>query len=131
LNDAITPRLLEFGVTPPLPELPASALSGGNQQKVVIARELQRTPKLLLACNPTRGLDVAAAAAVHARIVTAARSQGAAVLLISSDLDEVLLLADTVAVLYAGRLKVLGARGLDREQVGRAMVGADLEVAST
>jgi len=129
LNVVAASRLREFGVVPPEPALPAAALSGGNQQKVVIARELARSPKLLLACNPTRGLDVAAAAAVHARIVEAARKHGAAVLLISSDLDEVLHLSDSIAVLYAGRLKVLGSRGVERERVGRAMVGADLEPA--
>ncbi|MCZ7647574.1 MAG: hypothetical protein M5U26_20340 [Planctomycetota bacterium] len=117
-------RLEAFGVRPPEPELPAAALSGGNQQKVVVARELARAPAVLLASNPTRGLDVAAAAAVHERILAAARADGAGVLLVSSDLDEVLLLADRVAVLYDGVLREVGARGVSREAVGRAMVGA-------
>ncbi|MCK6471667.1 MAG: ABC transporter ATP-binding protein [Planctomycetes bacterium] len=118
-------RLGAFGVVPPDPRLPAGSLSGGNQQKVVAARELSGAPRAILACNPTRGLDIAAAAAVHERLRAAAAS-GAGVLLVSSDLDEILLLSDSIAVLYGGRLRVLGARaaGLDKEAVGRAMVGA-------
>jgi simple sugar transport system ATP-binding protein len=118
------PRLSDYEVRPPEPDLPAGSLSGGNQQKVVIARELSRHPKVILACNPTRGLDVAAAASVHARLLDAARKDRAAVLLISSDLDEVLRLSDRVAVLYNGRLKDAGSRGVSKEEVGRAMVGA-------
>ncbi|HYF50621.1 MAG TPA: heme ABC transporter ATP-binding protein, partial [Planctomycetota bacterium] len=116
--------LPEYDVRPPDPELPAEALSGGNQQKVIVARELSRAPKLILACNPTRGLDVGAAAGVHARLVSAAREQKAAVLLISSDLDEVLALSDRVAVLYRGTLSDTWPRGVSKEEVGRAMVGA-------
>jgi simple sugar transport system ATP-binding protein len=116
--------LREYGAVPPIPELPARSLSGGNQQKVVIARELSRKPRLILACNPTRGLDVGAAADVHARLLAAARTARAGVLLISSDLDEVLLLADRVVVLYRGALKEIGIRGVSKETAGRAMVGA-------
>lgn len=117
-------RLEAYGVTPPDPALPAGALSGGNQQKVIAARELSRGIKLVLASNPTRGLDVAAAAAVQRRLVAAAREAGAAVLLISSDLDEVLALSDRVGVLYGGTLTLLGSRGVSRDAVGAAMVGA-------
>jgi simple sugar transport system ATP-binding protein len=116
--------LREYGAVPPNPELAARNLSGGNQQKVVIARELSRKPRLILACNPTRGLDVGAAADVHARILSAAREAKAGVLLISSDLDEVLLLADRVSVLYRGELREVGLRGVGKEAAGRAMVGA-------
>jgi simple sugar transport system ATP-binding protein len=118
------PRLADYEVRPPEPDLPAGSLSGGNQQKVVIARELSRRPKVILACNPTRGLDVAAAASVHARLLDAARKDRAAVLLISSDLDEVLRLSDRVTVLYNGRLTEAGVRGVSKEEIGRAMVGA-------
>jgi general nucleoside transport system ATP-binding protein len=117
-------ELAAFGVTPPNPELPAAALSGGNQQKTIAARELRKTPSLVLACNPSRGLDVGAAADIHRRLLDAARCDGAAVLLISSDLDEVLTLSDRVFALYRGSLLELGARGISRERVGRAMVGA-------
>lgn len=117
-------RLREYGVVPPRPELPAHALSGGNQQKVIVARELSRGPRLILACNPTRGLDIGAANDVHARLLAAAREHRAAVLLISSDLDEVLALSDRVTVLYKGKLAEVGARGIEKAAVGRAMVGA-------
>jgi ABC-type uncharacterized transport system ATPase subunit len=116
--------LRAYGAVPPDPELPARSLSGGNQQKVVIGRELSRDPVLILACNPTRGLDVGAAADVHQRLRAAAREKQAGVLLISSDLDEVLQLSDRVCVLYRGKLSEIGTRGVSRETVGRAMVGA-------
>jgi ABC-type uncharacterized transport system ATPase subunit len=116
--------LREYGAVPPEPELPARALSGGNQQKVVIARELSRSPALILACNPTRGLDVGAAGDVHQRLLSAARQHQSGVLLISSDLDEVLLLSDRVCVLYRGKITEVGARGVAKDVVGRAMVGA-------
>ncbi len=122
------PRLKAFGVDPPRANLTASHLSGGNQQKIVIARELARSPRVIIACNPARGLDVAAAAAVHERLMRAAREDGAGVLLISSDLDEILELSDRIAVLFKGRLKMLGERGVDRDRVGQEMVGAALEV---
>ncbi len=116
--------LRDYGAVPPEPDLPARSLSGGNQQKVVIARELSCAPALIVACNPTRGLDVGATGDVHQRLLTAAREQQAGVLLISSDLDEILLLSDRVSVLYRGKIKEVGPRGVAKEAVGRAMVGA-------
>ena len=95
-----------------------------EEAREIAARELSRGIKLVLASNPTRGLDVAAAAAVQRRLVAAAREAGAAVLLISSDLDEVLALSDRVGVLYGGTLTLLGSRGVSRDAVGAAMVGA-------
>ena len=100
-------------------DAPARALSGGNQQKLVLARELAGDPALLVAENPTRGLDVRAAAAVH-RALRTARARGAAVVVHSSDLDEVLTLADRVVVVHGGVLRECPA---DREIVGRAMLG--------
>mgnify|MGYP001605860916 CR=1 FL=1 len=97
-------------------------LSGGNQQKVVLARELSRRPALLVAENPTRGLDVRATAEVHARILRAARQEGAGVLFHSTDLDEVLALADRVAVMVEGRWIEL-PRTATREEVGARMLG--------
>lgn len=97
----------------------ARTLSGGNQQKLVLARELDGAPQLVVAENPTRGLDVHASAAVHERLVRAARS-GAGVVVYSSDLDEVLALATRVVVMHAGRLV---ESPLDRDSVGRAMLG--------
>ena len=112
-----------LGVDPPLPELPAGALSGGNQQKVVVARELRRPPAVLLACQPTRGIDQRAAARVHARI-REARGQGSAVLLVSSDLDELRALADRLVVLYRGRLVAALPPDVPLDALGRAMTGA-------
>ena len=97
----------------------ARTLSGGNQQKLVLARELDGAPRLVVAENPTRGLDVRASAAVHERLRLAAAA-GAAVVVYSSDLDEVLALATRVVVMHAGRL---AEQPLDREAVGRAMLG--------
>jgi simple sugar transport system ATP-binding protein len=120
--------LQEYSVAPAEPGLPARALSGGNQQKTVAARELSRAPRLILACNPTRGLDVGAAGDIQNRLLEA-RRRGVAVLLISSDLDEVLALSDRVFTLYRGKLSEVGARGVSRETVGRAMVGTAKQAA--
>ena len=124
MNSHARALLEEYGTVPPEPELAAGALSGGNQQKAIAARELSRKPALILACNPTRGLDVGAAADIQNRLLAAARERGAGVLLISSDLDEVLALSDRVLALYKGKLSEVGPRGVTRDAVGRAMVGA-------
>lgn len=114
-------RLLErHDVRPAVATLPAWALSGGNQQKLVLARELETGAPALVLENPTRGLDVRAAAAVHARL-RAAREAGVAVVVYASDLDEVLALADRMLVVHAGRVREVPR---EREAVGRAMVGA-------
>ena len=97
----------------------ARALSGGNQQKLVLARELSAAPRLLVAENPTRGLDIRATRAVHDRL-RAAAANGTAVVVYSSDLDEVLALATRVVVVHAGQMH---ACSLDRDEVGRAMLG--------
>jgi simple sugar transport system ATP-binding protein len=93
----------EFDVRAPSPETTAGALSGGNQQKLIVARELHREPSVLLAVQPTRGLDVGAIEFVHKQIVDE-RDRGRGVLVISFDLDEVLDLSDRVLVLYEGRI---------------------------
>lgn len=98
---------------------PARTLSGGNQQKLVLARELGDAPALLVAENPTRGLDIRATRDVHARLRGAARA-GAGVVVHSSDLDEVIALADRVVVMHAGALREVGG---GRDDVGRAMLG--------
>jgi general nucleoside transport system ATP-binding protein len=100
-------------------EMRAGFLSGGNQQKLVLARELDGSPNLVIAENPTRGLDIRATAAVHEHLRTAAR-RGAAVIVYSSDLDEILGLATRMVVLHAGRLH---ETPVDRDRVGRAMLG--------
>ncbi len=99
----------------------AALLSGGNAQKLVIAREFSKRPQLVLAHSPSRGLDVRATAEVHARLL-AARAAGAAVLLISEDLDEVLALADRIGVMSRGRIVMEFEQPADRQAVGHAMV---------
>jgi simple sugar transport system ATP-binding protein len=104
------------------PRQKAALLSGGNAQKLVLAREFARDPALVLAHSPSRGLDVRASADVHRRLL-AARDRGAAVLLISDDLGEVLALSDRVGVLNRGRLVALLDAPADRQVIGQAMVG--------
>ena len=99
----------------------AALLSGGNAQKLVISREFASTPRVVLAHSPSRGLDVRATAAVHASI-RAARDEGAAVLLISEDLDEILLLSDRIGVMNRGRISAEFTCPADRQKVGEAMV---------
>jgi simple sugar transport system ATP-binding protein len=101
---------------------PADTLSGGNQQKIVIARALHKEPKLLVALNPTRGLDVGATRYVHDQL-RAQRERGAAVLLISTELEEVLALSDRVAVLYEGRFTGTVSLDTSREELGLLMGG--------
>jgi simple sugar transport system ATP-binding protein len=91
-----------FDVRPPDPDVPVQTLSGGNQQKVIIARELTGVVRLLVVAQPTRGLDVGSIEFIHRRIVEM-RDEGAAVLLVSAELDEILSLADRIGVLYRGR----------------------------
>ena len=93
--------LREYAVSAPGPQAPAAGLSGGNQQRVVVARELSRGPRVVIAENPTRGLDLRATTAIHGRLRRAA-AEGAAVLLHSSDLDEVLAVATRVVVMSRG-----------------------------
>lgn len=113
-----------FDIRAQSPEQPAGSLSGGNQQKVVLARELSAQPKLLIASQPTRGLDVGSIEFVHSRLVTQ-RDKGLAVLLVSSELDEVLSLADRVAVMYRGKIVAeLEGDAIDREKIGLLMAGA-------
>ncbi|KTB86520.1 ABC transporter ATP-binding protein [Pseudomonas syringae] len=102
----------------------AALLSGGNAQKLVIAREFSRDPQLVLVHSPSRGLDVRATQAVHGRL-RAARDAGAAVLVISEDLDEVLALADRIGVMNGGRIVAEFDHPADRQAIGKAMVSHD------
>jgi simple sugar transport system ATP-binding protein len=99
----------------------AALLSGGNAQKLIIAREFTRNPKVIVAHSPSRGLDVRACAAVHERLLKA-RAGGAAILLISDDLDEVLNLSDRIGVMTRGRIAAEFEAPADRQAVGRVMV---------
>jgi general nucleoside transport system ATP-binding protein len=111
------------------PRTRAGALSGGNQQKVVVAREVARNPKVLIAAQPTRGLDVGAIEYVHRRLV-AEREEGRAVLLVSLELDEVMSLSDRILVLFEG--EIVGEYGTDatEEELGIAMTGGRREPAA-
>ncbi len=116
----------KFDVRTPSIETRAGSLSGGNKQKLVIARELAWEPDLLIAAQPTRGVDVGSIEFIHNQIVQA-RDNGAAVLLVSAELDEVLGLADRVAVIYAGKIvAVLDQKDAERNKVGRLMAGGDI-----
>ncbi len=122
-------RLLkEFDVRGGEPQTPALSLSGGNQQKVVIAREVGRDPRVLVAAQPTRGLDIGAIEFVHKRLVEE-RDEGKAVLLVSLELDEILSLSDRILVLYEGR--IVGEYGPEAsdEELGIAMTGGSREAA--
>jgi len=116
-------QLEEFGVSPPDPLALAGQLSGGNQQKVIFARELHSEPGTVVAVNPTRGLDLRAQREIHQRFL-GLRDQGVAVLMISTDLDEVMALSDRIGVLYSGRLDgPHPADQIDRREVGLLMAG--------
>src|SRR5437868_9056803 len=111
------------------PQTRAAALSGGNQQKVVLAREIGREPSVLIAAQPTRGLDVGAIEFVHRRLVEA-RANGKGVLLVALELDEILSLSDRVLVVYEGRIVAEHGPDVGEEQLGIEMTGGGREVAA-
>jgi ABC-type uncharacterized transport system ATPase subunit len=116
-------RLLqEFDVRGGGPRTRAAALSGGNQQKVVLAREIGRDPRVLLAAQPTRGLDVGAIEFVHRRLVEE-RDEGRAILLVSLELEEILSLSDRILVIYEGEIVGEFAPDVSEEELGIAMTG--------
>lgn len=113
----------EFDIRTPSAETAVSTLSGGNQQKVIVARELHRKVKLLITSQPTRGLDVGSIEFIHRRIIEQ-RDAGCAVLLVSAELDEILALSDRVAVMYKGEiLDILPIEEAAREKIGLLMAG--------
>ena len=117
-------RIRTFDIRPPDESLPSSALSGGNQQKVVIAREMGRDFTVLIAAQPTRGVDVGAIEFIHDQL-NRARAEGKAVLLVSADLVEIMALSDRVAVMYGGRIVVTLPRlQASTEVLGPYMTGA-------
>ena len=112
----------EFDVRTTSAQTPAGKLSGGNQQKVVLARELSREVELLVVSQPTRGVDVGSVEFIHERLVEE-RNSGKAVLLISTELDEVLALADRIAVMYRGKIVGIVDANTDRAKLGQMMAG--------
>jgi simple sugar transport system ATP-binding protein len=122
-RDEIAQKLIEeFDIRTPSAETLAKQLSGGNQQKVVVARELGRELKVLVASQPTRGVDVGSIEFIHEQII-AARDSGKSVLIISTELDEVLALADRIAVMYRGRIVGIVDSKTTREKLGKMMAG--------
>lgn len=115
-------QISRFRIRAQSEEQKVGSLSGGNQQKVILARELSRRPRLLVAAEPTRGLDVEATRSVHEQLRAAARD-GTAILLITSDLDEATLLASSIRVMYRGKLSAPLSATTPIEVIGRAMVG--------
>ena len=102
---------------------PIKTLSGGNQQKVVVARELSGNPTLIIAAHPTRGLDVHAAKFVHSHLIHA-RNSGKAVVLVSSELEELLHLCDRIAVMYGGRIAgIIMPNETNQQELGALMLG--------
>jgi len=115
--------IARFDIRTPSEDTPAHALSGGNQQKAVVARELSAEPKLLIASQPTRGVDIGATEFIHRQLLKA-RDQGKAVLLVSADLDEVLSLCDRIGVIFKGRIiKEFDHESAEKKEVGFYMMG--------
>ena len=115
-------RIKEFDIRAQSANDPASSLSGGNKQKVVLARELSRPVELVVVCQPTRGLDVGSIEFVHQRLISE-RDSGRAVLLFSTELDEVFALADRIAIMYRGEIIAIVPATASREEVGLYMAG--------
>jgi general nucleoside transport system ATP-binding protein len=116
-------KMERFDVRPPNPMLTAESFSGGNQQKIVLAREIERNPDLLLVGQPTRGVDIGAIEFIHQQLI-ALRDQGKAILLVSVELDEILSLSDRIAVMFDGR--IMGERLPDQtnaRELGLLMAG--------
>jgi general nucleoside transport system ATP-binding protein len=134
-NDAAIDRMAKeriesFDIRTPSPDVRASTLSGGNQQKLVVAREFDRDLRLLVLDQPTRGLDVGSIEFIHKQAI-AKRDSGTAILLVSAELDEVLELSDRVAVIYGGRIVgVFDGRTADKNEVGLLMATGGREQAS-
>jgi len=120
--------IAEFDVRTPSIEAPARSLSGGNQQKVIIAREFSANPTALIAAQPTRGVDIGAIEFIHRRIIEQ-RDAGKAVLLVSAELDEIRSLSDRIAVMYEGKIVDVVSPEATEEQLGILMTGGHLDKA--
>jgi simple sugar transport system ATP-binding protein len=125
LRSALSNVIQRFEIKAPNPLLPLRTLSGGNQQKIVVARELEKAPKLLLAAQPTRGVDVGAVEFIHSQIRNL-QASGTAVLLISSELSELLALSTRILVFYKGRIvDEFNPETCTERELGLAMGGAN------
>jgi len=129
IQETANQLIKQFDIRTPNAFVEAGSLSGGNQQKVIVAREFSRPIKFLVASQPTRGLDVGSIEYIHHRIVQK-RDEGCAVLLVSTELDEIMGLADRIAVMYRGKIiSILPAKGATKEDVGLLMAGIQPETA--
>jgi general nucleoside transport system ATP-binding protein len=127
IYDKAKKLIQEYDVRTPSEITPARALSGGNQQKAIIAREVDRSPDLLIAAQPTRGLDVGAIEFIHKKLIEE-RDKGKAVLLVSLELDEVMNVSDRIAVIYEGKIVgVVDPKTTDEQELGLLMAGGQKE----
>lgn len=127
VKDHCNKLIEEFDIRTPSEDVMASSLSGGNQQKLVAAREIAKDPQLLIASQPTRGLDVGAIEYIHKRLVKE-RDDGKAVLLVSLELDEILALSDRIGVMYSGKIvAVLERKDATEQKLGILMAGGSLK----
>jgi simple sugar transport system ATP-binding protein len=129
LTEKAAKLIQEFDVRGGGPQTAAGGLSGGNQQKVILAREIDRNPKVLIAAQPTRGLDVGAIEFVHRRLVEE-RDEGRAILLVSLELEEILSLSDRILVMYEGEIVGEFPPTVSEEDLGVAMTGAGRRAAA-
>ncbi|MGH3446751.1 MAG: ABC transporter ATP-binding protein [Nocardioidaceae bacterium] len=130
ISENASQRIAEFDIRTQSPDAPMGSLSGGNQQKVVVAREMSRPLKLLLVSQPTRGLDVGSIEFVHNRVI-AERDAGVACLMVSTELDEIVGLSDRIAVMYHGKIVGVVPPDTEREGLGLMMAGAERGAVTT
>jgi simple sugar transport system ATP-binding protein len=124
-GEAVARLLADFDVRPPDPSLLAAHLSGGNQQRLLLAREMSRRARLLLAVHPTRGLDPGATAFVHQRLM-AARNAGLGILLVTGDLAELQALSDRILILFRGEIRYSAcSEDVEPDAMNRALVGVE------
>ena len=127
ITDACKQAIQAYEIKTPGTDTPIKHLSGGNIQKLILARELARKPQVLLAAQPTRGVDIGATEYIHRQLL-AERARGTAVLLISEDLDEILALSDRIVVMYEGRIVgIVPREGVDVKHLGAMMAGSSTE----
>ena len=129
VHNVCVKNVIDFDVRTPSIFSLADHLSGGNQQKLIVARELSRNVKLVVAAQPTRGIDVGSIEYIHKRIVEA-RDRGVGVLIVSTELDEILALSDRILVMYRGRIAGEFPGGASKSSIGLAMAGGKAEVAA-
>lgn len=127
IRDACQEAIRAYEIKTPGPDVPIKNLSGGNIQKLVLARELARQPQLLIAAQPTRGVDIGATEYIHRQLLKE-RARGTAILLISEDLDEIRALSDRIVVMYEGQIMgIVPGKDVNIRQLGAMMAGTPLD----